>query len=150
LPRAWESLLNSSDFIPVIVKTIERFHDPSWHMEPNRHDSYEMVYIKRGKAVFEIAEYPAEIGPNDIIIIKPNQPHKFIVKSESGCEFIVLSFKFVNRFDGQYSDVSLENFGGFFKFCERKRVRSVYYLEGKSEKRDYNPSEQDTQRKGES
>jgi len=113
LPKAWESFLSSSTFIPVIVKTIERFHDTSWHMEPNKHECFEMVYIKRGKAVFEIAGYPAEIGPNDIIIIKPNQPHKFIVKSESGCEFIVLSFKFVNRFDGQYSDVSLENFLDF-------------------------------------
>jgi len=113
LPKAWESLLSSSTFIPVIVKTIERFHDTSWHMEPNIHECFEMVYIKRGHAVFEIAGYPAEIGPNDIIIIKPNQPHKFIVKSESGCEFIVLSFKFVNRFDGQYSDVSLENFLDF-------------------------------------
>lgn len=113
LPRAWESLLNSSNFIPVIVKTIEKFHDPSWHMEPNRHESFEMVYIKRGKAVFEIAEYPAEIGPNDIIIIKPHQPHKFIVKSETGCEFIVLSFKFVNNFASQHSDVSLEDFLNF-------------------------------------
>jgi AraC-like DNA-binding protein len=113
LPRAWESLLNSSNFIPVIVKTIEKFHDPSWHMEPNRHESFEMVYIKRGKAVFEIAGYPAEIGPNDIIIIKPHQPHKFIVKSETGCEFIVLSFKFVNNFASQHSDVSLEDFLNF-------------------------------------
>jgi len=120
LPRAWESLLNSSDFIPVIVKTIERFHDPSWHMEPNRHDSYEMVYIKRGKAVFEIAEYPAEIGPNDIIIIKPNQPHKFIVKSETGCEFIVLSFKFVNNFANQYSDVSGVSLEDFLNFVSGK------------------------------
>jgi len=113
LPRAWESLLNSSEFIPVIVKTIEQFHGPSWHMEPNRHESFEMVYIKRGKAVFEIAGYPAQIGPNDIIIIKPNQPHKFIVKSETGCEFIVLSFKFVNSFASQHSDVSLEDFLNF-------------------------------------
>ncbi len=120
MPRAWESLLNSSDFIPVIVKTIERFHDPSWHMEPNRHDSYEMVYIKRGKAVFEIAEYPAEIGPNDIIIIKPNQPHKFIVKSETGCEFIVLSFKFVNNFANQHSDVSGVSLEDFLNFVSGK------------------------------
>jgi len=65
---------------------------------------------KKGQGCFEIAGYPAEIGPNDIIIIKPNQPHKFIVKSESGCEFIVLSFKFVNRFDGQYSMCPLKTF----------------------------------------
>ncbi|WP_010681146.1 AraC family transcriptional regulator [Acetivibrio cellulolyticus] len=113
LPKAWESLLNSSTFLPVIVKTIERFHDTTWSMEPNRHEFYEMVYIKRGNAVFEISGYPAEIGPNDIIIIKPNQFHKFIVKSESGCEFIVLNFKFVNEFDLQFSGVSLEYFLDF-------------------------------------
>lgn len=113
LPKAWESLLNSSTFLPVIVKTIERIHDTTWSMEPNRHDYYEMVYIKRGNAVFEISGHPAEIGPNDIIIIKPNQFHKFTVKSESVCEFIVLNFKFVNKFDMQFSGVSLEFFLDF-------------------------------------
>ncbi len=113
LPKAWESLLNSSTFLPVIVKTIERVHDTTWSMEPNRHEFYEMVYIKKGNAVFEISGYPAEIGPNDIIIIKPNQFHKFIVKSLSGCEFIVLNFKFVSKFDLQFSGVSLEYFLDF-------------------------------------
>lgn len=113
LPKAWESLLSSSSFLPVIVKTIERFHDTSWSMEPNRHEFFEMVYIKKGNAVFEIAGQPAAIGPNDIVIIKPNQPHKFIVKSESGCEFIVLSFKFVNQVQSGFSEVSLEDFLNF-------------------------------------
>ncbi len=68
LPKAWESLLKSSDYLPVIVKSIERVHDTSWSMEPNIHDFYEMVYMKKGKAVFEISGQPAPIGPNDIII----------------------------------------------------------------------------------
>lgn len=113
LPKAWESLLNSSTFLPVIVKTIERIHDTTWSMEPNRHEFYEMVYIKKGNAVFEISGYPVDLGPNDIIIIKPNQFHKFIVKSESGCEFIVLNFKFVDKFDMQFSGTSLEYFLDF-------------------------------------
>lgn len=113
LPKAWESMLNASSFLPVIVKTIERFHDTSWSMEPNRHEHFEMVYIKKGNAVFEISGKPANIGPNDIIIIKPNQPHKFIVKSETGCEFIVLSFKFTNQINGDFSEASLEDFLNF-------------------------------------
>lgn len=113
LPKVWENLLNSSTFLPVIVKTIERIHDTSWSMEPNRHEFYEMVYMKKGNAVFEISGYPVDLGPNDIIIIKPNQFHKFIVKSESGCEFIVLNFKFVDKFDMQYSGISLEYFLDF-------------------------------------
>ena len=113
IPKAWESLLNSSSFLPVIIKTIERIHDLSWSMEPNMHDFFEMVYIKKGNAVFEIAGQPVPIGPNDIIIIKPNQPHKFIVKSEGGCEFIVLSFKFTNKMSGEFSEVSLDDFLNF-------------------------------------
>ncbi|MCX8130734.1 MAG: AraC family transcriptional regulator [Clostridia bacterium] len=113
IPKAWESIMNSVSFLPVIVKSIERFHDVSWSMEPNMHDFFEMVYIKKGDAVFEIAGKPAHIGPNDIIIIKPNQPHKFIVKSEAGCEFIVLNFKFTNQVGGEISETSLEDFLNF-------------------------------------
>jgi len=113
LPKAWESLLHSSSFLPVIVKTIERFQDTSWSMEPNSHEHFEMVYIKKGNAVFEISGKPANIGPNDIIIIKPNQLHKLIVKSESGCEFIVLSFKFTNQINSEFSEASLEDFLNF-------------------------------------
>jgi AraC-like DNA-binding protein len=82
-------------------------------MEPNKHEFFEMVYIKKGNAVFEISGQPVHIGPNDIIIIKPNQPHKFIVKSESACEFIVLSFKFTNNMSSEFSEVSLEDFLNF-------------------------------------
>ncbi|MCX7841538.1 MAG: AraC family transcriptional regulator [Clostridia bacterium] len=112
-PKAWESLLNSSSYLPVIVKTIERFHDTSWSMEPNRHEVFEMVYVKKGNAVFEIAGQPVPIGPNDIIIIKPNQPHKFSVKSEAGCEFIVLNFGFTSQMNSEFSEVSLEDFLNF-------------------------------------
>lgn len=113
IPKAWESLLSSSTFVPVIVKSIERIHDMQWSMELSRHDSFEMVYMKKGSAVFEVAGQPVDMGPNDIIIIKPYQYHKFIVKSESGCEFIVLSFKFENKGTGEYSEVSLEDFLNF-------------------------------------
>ena len=114
LPKAWESVLSSSSYLPVIVKSIERVHDTSWSMEPNVHGYYEMVYMKRGNAVFEISGQPVPIGPNDIIIIKPRQYHKFIVKSEPACEFIVLRFKFESqRNSSEYSEVPLEDFLNF-------------------------------------
>jgi len=115
LPKTWEDLINKRAFLPVIVKTLEKIHDPSWSMELNRHDHFEMVYIKRGNAVFQIAGQDVNMGPNDIVIIKPHQPHKFSVKSPSGCEFIVLSFKFRNEYDKEYSDVSLNDFIEFVK-----------------------------------
>lgn len=113
LPKAWESLISSAGFVPVIVKSIERVHDTSWSMEPNRHEHFEMVYMKKGSAVFEISRQPVPLEPNDIVIIKPQQEHKFIVKSESGCEFIVLSFRFVRKSDAGYAEASLEDFLNF-------------------------------------
>ncbi len=113
LPKAWEGLLNSSNFLPVIVKTLERIQDVTWSMEPNRHENYEMVYMKKGFAVFEISGQQVELGPNDIVIIKPMQYHKFIVKSENGCEFIVLNFTFENRINGEHSQMPMEDFLNF-------------------------------------
>lgn len=113
IPKAWESILSTSSFLPVVVRTIERIHDRNWSMEPNVHEHFEMVYMKKGDAVFEIAGQPSRIGPNDIIIIKPRQPHKFLVESESGCEFIVLNFKFDQKDTEDHSDVPLEDFLNF-------------------------------------
>lgn len=115
IPKAWDSILNSSSFLPVIVKTIERFFDTSWSTELNQHEFFEMVYVKKGNAVFEIAGQIAVIGPNDIVIIKPKQPHKLIVKSKAGCEFIVLNFKFTNQMNSEFSEISLEYFLNFVR-----------------------------------
>lgn len=110
MPKAWESLYKASDFLPVIVKTIERFHDTSWTMEPNIHDYYELVYMRKGNTVFEIEGQEISLGPNDIVIIKPRQHHRFIVKSEIGSDFIVMHFKFENRISGEHSEIPLEDF----------------------------------------
>lgn len=125
MPKAWESVLESATFIPVIVKSIKRFHDTSWHMEPNIHEFFEMVYVKKGNAVFEISGTSVEIGPNNIIIIKPRQYHKFEVKSQAGCEFIVLNFGFENKFDNQFAEVSLEDFLNFVNKKEWGRFISL-------------------------
>lgn len=115
LPRAWESLLNSASSMPVIVKSIESFFNVGWPMQPSRHEFFEMVYVKSGQAVFEIEGQPVKICPNDILIIKPFQSHKLIVEKEPGCRFIVLSFKFENRMDSRYSQVSINDFLNFVK-----------------------------------
>lgn len=110
LPRTWESVFEKQSLLPVVVKTIEKIHDINYSMNVNYHDHFEMVYIKRGDATFQVAGTDVAMGPNDIIIIKPNQPHKFIVRSTSGCEFLVLHFKFADMRDHSHSDVSLTDF----------------------------------------
>ncbi len=118
LPKAWESLINSSALVPVIVRSIERYQDSSGSAEPSVHEHFEMIYIKRGEALLEIDGDPVLLRPNDIIIVKPHRHHRMVVKPGKGCEHTVLSFKFENRKDGGISEVSAENFLNFVKGME--------------------------------
>ncbi|MDD4494744.1 MAG: AraC family transcriptional regulator [Eubacteriales bacterium] len=115
LPKAWEGLMHSTGYVPVIVKSIENIFSSDWSMEPNKHEFFEMVYLKKGAAVFIIEGTPVDMGPDDIIIIKPNSSHKLVIKSKAGLEFIVLSFKFENHRVESYSEISLEDFLNFVK-----------------------------------
>ncbi len=115
LPKAWNEFVSKLTYFPVIVKTLERIHDVNWSMEPNIHNHFEMVYIKRGNAIFNIENVDVPLSPNHIIILKPKQWHKFTVKSPS-CEFLVLSFTFHT---GENPDnYSLEDFIDSFKNME--------------------------------
>ena len=109
LPRAWDELVEKLTYMPAVVKTIEKIHDTNWSMTASRHDHFEMVYIKKGTAVFQIEGIDVNMVPHSVVIIKPGKAHKFIVKSEM-CEFIVLSFTFKTQNNEQDSHVSLTDF----------------------------------------
>ena len=96
IPQAWNETVSKLTYSPVIVKSLEKIHDITWSMEPNIHDTYEMVYIKKGTASFCISGEYVSLAPHNIVIIKPRQWHKFEVKSSS-CEFIVLNFAFTQN-----------------------------------------------------
>lgn len=114
IPKAWEKVLGSAGLIPVTsVKAIERYRDADWSKGLSIHETFEMVYIKSGKGIFEIGNQNVEIGPNDIVIIKPNQYHMLTVTSDASCDFIVLYFKFMNGSNHALSEVSLGDFINF-------------------------------------
>ncbi len=112
LPKAWNDLVDKLSFMPATVKAIEKIHDTSWSMNPNRHDHYEMVYVKKGNATFVVDGIDINMVPNSVIIIKPQKLHKFIVKSES-CELIVLDFQLKSKKDGNHD--SLTDFVGYIE-----------------------------------
>lgn len=114
IPKAWEGVLGSASFIPVTsIKAIERYNDTQWSKGLSIHETFEMVYIKSGKGLFEIGQQNSEVGPNDIVIIKPHQHHKLNVTSSGGCDFIVLYFKFMNQANHALSETSLADFINF-------------------------------------
>ncbi len=124
LPKAWGSFINKQDTMPVIVKALERICDNSWEMTASKHDHYEMVYVKKGNAVFNVAGTDVTMSPNDVLIIKPGQWHKFVVKSEVTFEFIVLSFKFES-----HGITSTEtSISDFIEFLNNDRSRAFVHL----------------------
>jgi len=124
LPKAWKAMLGPADYVPVVVRSVERVHDVTWTMGPSIHEHYEMVYMKSGKAVFDIEGDQVEIGPNDMIIIKPNKRHMFAVRSKE-CDFFVLNFGFTDSRDKSISEVSL---GEFIDFLEGRGAGPYLFL----------------------
>ena len=124
LPRAWDELVEKLTYMPAIVKTIEKIHDTNWSMNANRHDHFEMVYIKKGSAIFQIEGIDVNMSPHSIVIIKPGRSHKFIVKSVV-CEFIVLSFTFKTQKNELDSHVSLND---FIEYIEDEATGDYLYL----------------------
>ena len=116
-PKTWKEFLDNSGYLPVVINSINRHYDEDWSQPESQHSHYEMVYAKKGISTFEIEGIKTTLGPNDIIIIKPNKGHTLRVPDNSTCEFIVLHFSFaaVNKKGGLYlSDISLEDFINFF------------------------------------
>lgn len=118
IPKTWKELMNSSGFMPVVINSIERHFDSDWSKSHSYHQYYEMVYVKKGISVFDIEGIKTTIGPNDIILIKPQKVHTLRVEENCTGEFIVLHFSFVSGDSGEKvtypSEISIEDFINFF------------------------------------
>lgn len=117
-PRTWQEFLNNSGYMPVVINSIERHFDADWSQTQSQHRYYEMVYVKKGISVFDIEGIKTTIGPNDIIIIKPQRTHTLRVQENSTGEFIVLHFSFTTGNSGKElpypSEIPIEDFINFF------------------------------------
>jgi len=109
IPPAWNEFSKNLKYFPVIVKSLEKIHDTSWSMEPNTHDWFEMVCIKKGNAIFTIEEADVPLAANNLVIIQPHKRHQFRVKSTS-CEFMVISFSYNHHHDSDGDGFGLDNF----------------------------------------
>lgn len=117
-PKTWQEFMNNSGYMPVVINSIERHFDADWSQTQSHHRYYEMVYAKKGISVFDIEGIKTTIGPNDILIIKPQKAHTLKVQENSTGEFIVLHFSFAagggRRQTQSPSEISIEDFINFF------------------------------------
>ncbi len=122
--KVWDESIDKLAFMPAIIKAVERIRDAEWSMDLSRHDHYEMVYIKKGTATFMIDGIDVNMAANSLVIIKPQKPHKFIVRSEN-CELIVLYFKLLPRKEGVAGHVAITDFA---EYVADESLGSYVYL----------------------
>ena len=79
-PKTWQEFMSNSGYMPVVINSIERHFDADWSQSESHHQYYEMVYAKKGISVFDIEGIKTTIGPNDILISKPQKGHTLKVQ----------------------------------------------------------------------
>ncbi|MHB1452491.1 MAG: AraC family transcriptional regulator [Saccharofermentanales bacterium] len=109
LPELVKSISNFTGSIPVVFKGIERqFAKGDTNPKANKHTFHELLYIKSGKAVFEIEGRTIHVQKGDTLVIRPEKYH--IVRVDDGyVDMVVLYFGFRSRSDNSdlaYSDSS--------------------------------------------
>ncbi|WPX08375.1 AraC family transcriptional regulator [Anaerocellum danielii] len=114
-----------NNILPVIVKTLERVHDNSWKMDYNVHDSYELIFVKKGNIDFWVENEKIELKAGDLLIIKPYTRHKFEVSSSSKAEFVVMGFYL--KPESRAKVDKLKEIYGFLKVLESVPNRFYFF-----------------------
>lgn len=149
LPEIEKSISGSAGAIPVVFKGMEReFAKENKPGKNNRHDFHELLYIKSGKAKFDIEGRKISLRKGDNLIIRPGISHRVIVDEEK-TEMIILYFDFMKNakagksdFQLNKSDVSsltIEDFLQFAKgeeepFREGTTIKSCLMVKGKTKR----------------
>lgn len=108
LPEIEKSIRNSTGSIPVVFKGIERqFAKGDLPQKYNVHEFHELLYMRSGKARFDIAGKIVSVEKGDTLVIRPGKTHKVFV-DEGNAEMMVLYFGFKNT-TGQQEKEDDEN-----------------------------------------
>jgi len=115
-----EEFLKTKTGLPFVELSVERVLDNNYHHNTlSTHSHYEIVYVQKGKAIFDIDGRKVELLKKDFMIIRPHIAHRLIIDSEEPCSFVTLYFDF-KRSDSSLvsleeilSSGAEENYGAF-------------------------------------
>ena len=94
LPKIEKSISNFTGAIPVVFKGIERqFAKGDYPQKHNKHVFHELIYVKSGKATFNIEDKNIFVRKGDTLIIRPDKSHQINVE-EGRVDMVVLYFDF--------------------------------------------------------
>jgi len=131
-PRLWNSLINSETGMPVVVNSVQRIMDSRFHAETESiHDEFELIYIQEtDKGGFEIDGSFITVRANDLILIKPNVPHKIRLDSNRPFRFLALKFSFSKNTEQTYAGISVNDFLSFItentENCSYFSISNIY------------------------
>lgn len=113
LPEIKKSIENSTGSIPVVFKGIERqFALGDYPQKANMHEFHELLYMRSGKAHFDVSGRKIFVEKGDTLVIRPNQIHKITV-DEGNVDMIVLYFGFKKALD-KNRNIDNDDFQGLF------------------------------------
>ncbi len=94
LPAVERGILEAAGAIPVVFKGIERtFEKGTSFSTPSRHDYHELIYMRSGKAEFEIEGRKVTLDKGGSLVFRPRMSHAF--RSVEGyADMVVLYFGF--------------------------------------------------------
>lgn len=111
LPEIEKSIRNSTGSIPVVFKGMERqYAKCDFPPKYNMHEFHELLYMRSGKANFDIAGKLVLVEKGDTLVIRPGETHKVMV-SEGSAEMMVLYFGFKHETDRNAGNQSRDSFG---------------------------------------
>ena len=108
-PHAWDELAEKLPYMPAFIKSIEKTNDTSRISAYEHHEDYELVYMKKGSALFQIEGMDVAMPPHSILIIKPGKAHKASISSEPG-EFLIMRFSLKTYGEESENHLSLTHF----------------------------------------
>lgn len=107
-----ENVINSAT-MPFVVSAITKVFVKEEKSHGGSHDSFEMVYVKSGTGVFEFGRSNIEVGPNDLVVIRPHASHRFLSDDRNTCELVLVYFSFADNFGSTVESQSAKEFLGY-------------------------------------
>ena len=121
LPAIEESIKNDTGVFPVVFEGLEHVMEKKApNVKMSTHNTHELFYMRNGRAEFNIDGKKVSVEKGSAVIIRPETPHCFDVKS-SVADTLVLYFGFAKEKNvaGRYQP-SLESFFDFAEGDEEK------------------------------
>lgn len=118
------SVINAST-MPFVVSAVKKMFVKDEKSTGGAHDSFEMVYVKSGTGVFEFAKSHIDVGPNDLVVIRPHTPHRFVSDDRNICDLVLVYFSFADNFGITVESQSAKEFLGYISKGDGEPAISV-------------------------